>query len=586
MRLSGIRGIMEPAWQKKIYLVYTLIIIFSIFGYGIQKVCCFTLFPDEFGYWASAAHLTGYDWSDMTALGSYYSFGYGLLLFPILKFFSDGILAYRAAIVLNMILMCVSLFLLQSIIRELFPEESEVQRVFISSAAVLYPSWIFYMQMTMTEALLMFLMVLTVRLLILLLRNSGRSMAAGLAVVCAYMYCVHMRTLGVMVACVIVVCLWAIEKPQARKQALLFLLVLLAAIIMAYIFKRYTVAEVFPNVSSKRLAHNDYGGFWSKIKSVFTRSGIIHITAGIMGKIFYLGLASFGLFYWAMGWCLKGTAELVRAFKRNEEKKETGYMSLFLLLAAISEILVCAIYMASDDNVDALIYGRYNDFLVPVLMVTGIYALRRSRYFLRFSLLWGAVSGVMAILLFILVEAEKRTRIRGYMVVGICYLINRDNFDPHFYFAATWLMGAGMILLTAGFVRLSGSKGNRAWIMGGILAMEVVLGLYASHEFLYHYNETHFIDKAVAETIQAESEENDPVFYLKEDNTKYISAIQMMLGSQRIQTVQEDAFLEGAGTGNFLIVRRDTKHREKLKELYKKRVETNTFILYYNKREE
>ena len=118
------------------------------------------------------------------------------------------------------------------------------------------------------------------------------------------------------------------------------------------------------------------------------------------------------------------------------------------------------------------------------------------------------------------------------------------------------------------------------------MVWDVVICVYSSLEFLYHYYETHFIDKAVAETIQAESEENDPVFYLKEDNTKYISAIQMMLGSQRIQTVQEDAFLEGEGTGNFLIVRRDTKHREKLKELYQKRVETNTFILYYNKREE
>lgn len=64
-------------------------------------VCYFTVFPDEFSYWASAVKMAGYDWNDMVALGSYYSFRYGFLLFPVLKICADGIVAFRVAIGLN-----------------------------------------------------------------------------------------------------------------------------------------------------------------------------------------------------------------------------------------------------------------------------------------------------------------------------------------------------------------------------------------------------------------------------------------------------------------------------------------------------
>lgn len=45
-----------------------ILIIFGIFQYGIGKICGFTMVPDEFGYWASAAEKIGYDWSEVTSL--------------------------------------------------------------------------------------------------------------------------------------------------------------------------------------------------------------------------------------------------------------------------------------------------------------------------------------------------------------------------------------------------------------------------------------------------------------------------------------------------------------------------------------
>ena len=52
--------------------------------YGIFAIIGFSAFPDEFGYWSVAAAILGYDWSSITGLGPYYSYGYSVLLTPIL----------------------------------------------------------------------------------------------------------------------------------------------------------------------------------------------------------------------------------------------------------------------------------------------------------------------------------------------------------------------------------------------------------------------------------------------------------------------------------------------------------------------
>lgn len=571
---------MDKRWQKRIYLVYILLIIVGILGYGIQKVCCFSLFPDEFGYWASAAHLSGYDWRETASLGSYYSFGYGFLLFPILKLSPDGITAYRAAIILNAVLMCGALWLLQGIVRELFPKENEVERVFCAAIAVLYPSWIFYMQMTMTEALLMFLLIVMVRLLIRLLKKPGIFAAVGLAVMCAFLYSVHMRTVGVVSACIIVLYVWVATNPRAKGAALIFLGVLLVAGIWMVWFKGYITKEVFTYAAKESLANNDYGGIWSKLQNMMSLKGLIHLAAGIAGKIFYLGLASFGLFYWAMGWSFRGMAELLDSVLRKKETRVEALIGLFLFMTALIEAIISSVYMGRDNSIDGLIYGRYNDFLVPVFMVTGICVMKRSRRFLRRTALSGTALGIMSFLLFILVEKEKRTGLRGYMAVGISYLIPREGFTPLFFFFGTWIFGVVLMLFTAVLLWQSSRREYREWMAGGILILEVVLGIYSSHKYIYSSNETHFIDKAVADTIKREADGEENVFYLKEDGSRYIDAIQMMLGERTVKVMKEEDFFDQEQEVDFLITVKWTKHEDKLREIYEKRVETNTFILY------
>ena len=128
---------MHKLKQEHIYFILLLLIIFCVFQYGGRKICGFSLYPDEFGYWASAAKVIGYEWSEVASLGSYYSFGYSLLLAPLLKLFREGIAAYRAAIAVNMILMCMGGGLLYKSGSRLFPGLDRGKRILISGIAVL-----------------------------------------------------------------------------------------------------------------------------------------------------------------------------------------------------------------------------------------------------------------------------------------------------------------------------------------------------------------------------------------------------------------------------------------------------------------
>ncbi len=76
-----------------VYLILLILLCFCLCQYGLQRIFGFSLFPDEFGYWAPAAKMLGWDWSETTSLGSYYSFGYSLILAPILYFVKDSIMA-------------------------------------------------------------------------------------------------------------------------------------------------------------------------------------------------------------------------------------------------------------------------------------------------------------------------------------------------------------------------------------------------------------------------------------------------------------------------------------------------------------
>lgn len=587
---------MHSIKKVNIYLIFIILIIFCVFQYGINKICGFTLVPDEFGYWSSAARVVGYNWSAVASLGSYYSFGYSFILIPILKLFDDGVAAYRAAVTVNMLLMCASIFLMLGILKRMFPETDKIKRILVSGIAILYPSWIFYMQMTMTEALLMFLFVLIVYLFICLMQKTKVATAVLLAVSLIYIYCVHMRTVGVLIACVVTLALWmALERPKA-KPVLAFWSALLLFVVLAVLLKQNTITEVFANADADVLMGNDYGSQWGKFRQIFTARGILQFVKETVAKVFYLGLASFGIFYWGIGFAVKKTVSLIRKLLKKQKGEIVEWTAVFLLLSAVAEILISSIFMYQSSVIDTLIYGRYDEFIVPVFLLIGIIAMGRSRWLFQGTLIMGTGTGLFIPVILNVIESRRLSGLRGYMVAGISYLLKEDNLNIYLFFRDTWMLGFGVMLLTAFLVWMAKKSRSAVWVLMGIIVLEIVAGLHISHHYTYRVNSSNFMDLCIAEEIKDNIGPEDRIVYLDEGKPEYIDFLQMQLGEKSIEVIpKEDMASENDNmTGNafddgqklFLITHIDSQYKNQLEKLFDKCIASNTFNLYYNIKED
>lgn len=568
--------------KRNRYIIFILIIFACVFQYGIGKICGFTLYPDEFGYWASAARVVGYDWSEVASLGSYYSFGYSLMLIPVLLIFKDGILAYKAAVLINILLMIAGFFTIQRITATLFPKMDKGKMVFISAVAVCYPPWIFYSQMTMSEALLCFVFLLIVFFFCRFVKKPGIVSALCLSVLLIYIYCVHMRTVGIVIACVITLLMWKRQIFPDKKALTVFLLGFLIAAAGAIVLKKCTVTEVFSYADSKMLMGNDYGSQWHKFQEILTIDGFSIFIKGLLGKVYYMGVASFGLFYWAFAWCMNQSRRMLVKLQKRKKTEISECVGMFLLLAVIGELLISSVFMYKSSVIDCLVYGRYTDFLVPILMVIGIVAMSKCRGWFWLSIFIGLWNGFLTMVLLNFIDEQKLLGIRGYHIAGISYLLNENSQNVKEFFWNTWWLGFIAVLVTAGIIRLAFKWNTSEFFLVILLFVEIFAGLQISEHYTYRVNNANFEDRVIVDAISEQIEEENNIYYLNEGSEPFIDYIQMQFPEESIHVIKEADVYKKKRSKHLLVTSVDTKLEEELINLYDKKVQGTTFCLYLN----
>lgn len=472
--------------------------------------------------------------------------------------------------------------MLQRITAKLFIGIDNVKKAFISGAAILYPPWIFYSQMTMTEALLHFLFILILYLFCLLVEKPTVITAICLSVTLIYIYCVHMRTIGVVIACVVTLFLWGCQKLSDKKILVILLSGLCIAGICAIILKDYTVAEVFSHADSKALSGNDYGSQWSKFREFCSLKGARILTEGILGKIFYLGASGFGLFYWACWWCVKENILLFKRLIKKEHITITGWCGLFLLLAIIGEILISSIFMYRSKLIDCLVYGRYTDFLMPVFLLIGIVAMSKCRFWFPISMILGIVNGFMTMMILRAIERQGLQGIRGYHVAGISYLLDEEAVNVYEYFRDTWLFCFLFILVIGVFVWLGNKWRASGFLFAGILFVEIFAGLQISEHYTYRVNNSNFEDRVIVEAIAENMTNNREIYYLDEGAEPFVDLIQMQFPEKSIHVITETDVFDKELMGQLMVAHVDTMADEQLVNLYEYKIQGTTFCLYFN----
>lgn len=523
------------------YAVAVFLFFVLCFGSGITRIYGFTLFPDEFGYWSSAAAVAGYDWSEVTSYGSYYSFGYSLFLIPILWLTHSAVWAYRIALFVNTLLLAAAFVLLQGIVGRLIPHSTPTQRVLSAGIAICYPVWLLYMNMTMTEVLLVFCFVLVCTLLLRYLERPtiGRFAAAGISAV--YMYTVHMRSVPVLCACVGCMVLFGLQKQggvrgrilvwrkglKGRKESVhvskgagrpkaiakwqwikLFMAVVVvgAAFLLADRLKGLTQSYVYGKADRALLSVNDYSGQLTNIKGLFTWRGLSELIVSLLGKIYYLAYASFGLFFAGIWFFIcQITRKSAVGTEDAEEKKETAetkdaaarkrIFSLFVLLSTVGEILVCAVYTRGYGRIDALCYGRYDEQILPILMVFGCFAIMNMKR----PLIYGIVvilSGlpITAMLETIIKNHQLTNSNGGYFIAGLSYLLRYVSFEPEHYFWKAYAFAVILFAVLLAVLLIVRRQKALCWLLLVWIGIETLLGMSLNEGMVYRQNRVRYRD--------------------------------------------------------------------------------------------
>ena len=569
------------------YSVIFMAFLICFYGYHIGRVYGFIFFPDEFGYWTYAAKAAGYDWSEIVSIGSYYSYGYSLILFPIFKLCKDSVTAYRVAVTLNFIFIGLVYFLLLSIAQKIWSKKKKRAALF-AAIAVFYPSWLIYAQTTMVETILMTLFMVICALLYNYLEKNKMSTLVLLVVALVYIHFLHMRAIGILIAGVVTLLLYFLLQSGKAKQFLIAATIGTGVLIGGFLLKEVMQNILYASAGENRLGINDYAGQFEKISFIFTKEGMINLICGLAGKVLYLGLASFGLVYWGMWYAIKEVWKLCKQIKNKEKRDIRKLFYLFVILSTIGETLINTIYNIRPIRVDSVTYGRYHEFVLPILMLLGLYEISKTRKVALGTAFITIMQLPMVPIALTSINQYHLTNFHGYTIVGIGYLYQLKDFEPNRFYWATYVFMIALSILVAVIVRLSRRKKCRVLLIL-LIVLEFLLSARASTIYLEDSNLGAYRDSIIVDRIETLQEENPQrrIIYIREDDSPFISIMQFMMRDKKIEIVKAEKTVEEyteaeMDEDDIIMLKYDTLHGEEIAKKYSSSMIFGHFAIYYN----
>lgn len=339
-----------------------------------DKLNYIVVINDEFGYWGTAVSIAGYDWKELLNETPYYSWGYSIWLIPIILLFRTPELWYKAAIVLNIVFLCVSYCFCYRVGRILFANVSSGLVAIVSLITIIYPANIVYAQEAWSETLSCMLMWGITYFIVRMDEKFSWKLFFGTIFLLGYMYVVHNRNIGIVA--VGFLCLFAILHKHGKS----LLWVALVAVFLGVCYflyegaKRLQVANLLGDSSISSI--NSVGLDWETISGYLLRlTDHIGLFMGSLGgKFIYLLIGTGLTLPIAIIQVVKDTVTGIRQkqiFQNHSIVKWWGILSLAAMWG------ICSLQMYNwDGRKDFIVYGRYMENAVgPVLFLGIMYAI-------------------------------------------------------------------------------------------------------------------------------------------------------------------------------------------------------------------
>lgn len=359
--------------KKIIILIIFWCIIFFSLKYCSNLYTIYIL-DDEFGYWANAAWLIGYDWKSAMQNVSYYGVGYSFILAPILAFFNDPVLVYRIAVIINSLMLGCIFIIIQHVLKAILKEENEFIKWGIAVSLTMYSGYLLYTNFSWPEILISLLSWAVIYLVILTVKTNHSNKHIFLFALCTgYLYIIHQRLLGLVVSSIIFIVVLFKFKKITRKELVLFLTTLLVMLILQAFLKNIIQNDLY--VMSSATQKNDFSGQLVKIRLLTSPEGIKRIINVAVSQFFYVGISSCFLAY-------IGLYEIYQGIRYSIKTRKFGdfhfLLYFFVLLVYIFLQAISVLSLIKYSRIDHLAYGRYTGNWIMPLTMLGLYHIVRT----------------------------------------------------------------------------------------------------------------------------------------------------------------------------------------------------------------
>lgn len=444
--------------EKLLLGVFTLI-IFGYLIYRLDTLKMVTVVYDEFSYWATGAYFAGKDWSGIASCSSYYAYGYGLILTPLFWIFDNPITMYRAAITLNAIFVSISFLLLYDCGRILFKNISKELLILVSFCSLSYPSIIMNSQVAWTECVMTLVILVIIRLCIQLEKKKSLFVCMLFSVFVVYMYMLHQRNIGIVIAASIYILYLFFYKRLKFKDVLIYFGFLLIMFFIHSKLKESLNNNLWKVNVGNAVNMNDYSAQIQVASQIFSFEGIGRFLAALCGRFFYSITSTYGLVLVSLIYllikfkdCIIGIIGILYGVIKKRTKNPRDYIQfngtyLFLFLSFMALISISAISMLNPGRIDTLIYGRYHEFVFPIYILIGFCLFIETKKNYQYTIFNILFIGITALITFMILNSYGVDTVIFNAIPGLFYSFLRMN-NYFFVFYAALISIAVIFVIT------------------------------------------------------------------------------------------------------------------------------------------
>jgi hypothetical protein len=379
------------------------------------------LLADGTGYLANARWLAGHADGTWQGAAAFYHAGWSLLVAPAYVVTRDPDAIHTYVIILNALLATGSAIACALVARRVF-ELPARWSLLAGLVAGTYPAVLLQSGFEWSESLYALLFPLFVLVAHRLVQRPSPVVAAGTGLAAAALNATHPKGIGVVAAIALALVAFAWRRSLPRRE----IAIAMAALVVGFAATRLLHGALQDALYDDSAAAIE-GGVLSRLREPALLWGTFQRA---WGQSWYLAVATLGLAplgVWA-------------TWRQVDRRTSTLVLGSIVLVFAAS-----CLQMSDGTRVDHLVYGRYVEGFVPVLLVAGVAGLvGRERWSLRLAAAGAAGLAVLGVLALLFNGVDRFTGdVMPLNVLGV--LVYQTSRDEVLVVLVTALAIAGMV---------------------------------------------------------------------------------------------------------------------------------------------